>query len=337
MPSSFFGAVPRTVLGAAAYAAATLIPGPTFYSDETPYGAASVEETDQKNFSASLLAQLKWAAIELPTNFEPFPEDGRLRDGGMEYRRSLNGHVYSSVVGLAWEGSTFENTFKDPLYSAAACDSYIIKHFRAMQVWGALHETVHYIARRFGIVDIFYKNEVFWTKMAKSHSKGEIITLASNIDERIADTAADLYILSNYRDPTSVKVWQDWRLADLKLTPRPRSDEENLFIPDGRVTHYTLTSIAAAAEAFDRRPLYRQTIVNTTLQAAQIIKAQIVEPAFPSEMKLAAKAVSYWDLKGMIAVPDTEEGREIRKLELASDQARTRLCNGTYEREGLRR
>jgi hypothetical protein len=124
----------------------------------------------------------------------------------------------------------------------------------ATQVFIALHETSHFVAASLGlngqVLKAMMRNDPVPLKGAMRDG------LEANARERLADTAASLYFLSNYRDADTVKAFQDFRQA----IPEP--------------THYTTSSIAAAQTAFVSHPRYGMSIVDAGKWAAQIISSQ---------------------------------------------------------------
>lgn len=85
--------------------------------------------------------------------------------------------------------------------------------------------------------------------------------MAVQIQERIADASATLYILSNYTDtPRALKYVRDYSLF------------RQAHYMD--TVHDTSSSIEAAITAFKRHPIKGLSIVQTTQLASKIIKAQ---------------------------------------------------------------
>ena len=79
--------------------------------------------------------------------------------------------------------------------------------------------------------------------------------LAINVNERLADAAATLYILSNYGDGRDL----------IKMV-------ENYRNSSSEPSHYTASTISKAVEAFDAHPRHHLSIVEATDMAADIIR-----------------------------------------------------------------
>lgn len=119
------------------------------------------------------------------------------------------------------------------------------------RVFAALHETAHYVNARKG----------FSTEIAKEIESKERVAnnekslLEINVNERIADATATLYILSNYEDGQSLITMV-----------------ENFRNASSEPSHYTASTIAKAVEAYQANPHKGISIVEATAIAADIIR-----------------------------------------------------------------
>jgi hypothetical protein len=310
-----------------------------------PYGAATLEATDQKLLTESLLAQVKAYGLKPPAKTNLFPRDKSwLPQKFHDLKRWFNDRALGhdprlikenpgvaqtgydfrkdSITGFARDGDEryiMRRDLEMPPYSGS-CHSIIDRDFDAYRVVEEVHEFTHYVVNRMGLSEktlqkVLTNETLRGETRPDLNSFAEIDLMRDNIEERIADASAVLYIKSNYGSSAPLDQMPDWRQTEISA-----------HTPD----HFTSSSIAVALADFGRNPVRGMTIIEAVQRATDIVAAQ---PELWEELKhfdAAAREVvrGIKPAVGDKSSPayDEKAYAEIRAQERVSFDARNRIC-----------
>jgi hypothetical protein len=233
---------------------ATLSPG----SPLKPYGAATLEQTDTAALSRSLADQAKAQGIT-HAELNLFPD--RLPEGQHQAEMDYSDRGY--VVNGLLSGPAGLRYIEQPMLPAArswiitalcrcaSTGSEIVASFKKQRIFAGLHEYFHMVAKFSG--DYLSAKCLGMNEELIPRSVG----VRCSYNERISDTAAILYIQSDYRDPGNYPAMEEY-IRSVEMQP----------------THYTVSSIAAAMEAYRKHPRPGLTGEQIEHWAVEIVNSQ---------------------------------------------------------------
>ena len=251
------------------------------------YGAASLGQADTTALSRSLADQLHRSGLPQPEiNLFPdsIPEGMAQANTYYPSKPGQNYRVYGLLGGQ--QGLDFlrqmvlKSTSSPLLTSLCRCGSSpaaLEKTIKEFRVFTALHETSHMVAQAMGLNPRISYTENYNCRQPRYGRD-------CNIAERIADTSASLYTLSNF--PGSSRY------------PAVIGNSRSMVMEP---THYTASSIDLGIKEFQAKPKFGLSIVETVTWASRLIGAQ---PGLSEEYDYAAIGYANIYIQSVKMVPD---------------------------------
>lgn len=292
----------------------------------TPYGAERLSNTDLHKLTDSLRQQLIAAGQNIPDIFTPFPKKSH---GDPVMTLGANGTQPVAVIGETEKKPYLEQIHPDfdRLFAGQQPCSLLtlLDKFTAWRVFVGLHEVAHDVAiqsQKDGAnLNMYVFNNInkvpvadtatylatlqeFPSEKASERTLVAEATVA-NVPERLADTAAALYILSNYRDIEDSKAFlRD--IMDFRTSYYLGGNTASVNHPQEWIISWnrgnTASSIQAAIDAYQVSPRQGMSIIEATQMAASVIvnqpefKKSIHEMAVDITDKMSAKAVLWFGI-----------------------------------------
>jgi hypothetical protein len=231
---------------------------------KAPYSARTIAELDLGLLEQSISSQLRddlGTDIEKIKIFDLFNAKDRLESGYSDSK-------HKEIVGIN-DAYFLAELLKDksaalqsPSVDKAACENLDIHALyghlmKAVKIQAALHEVFHFIDEKLHVTKGLVKH------LSREKGSGTFALNDTNIRERLADTAAVIYLLANIEDHSEIKELNDYLIH-----------YRNLNLPHN-ADHMSANSIEAAIKYFDAAPQKGLSLVQSIRTAAEIIGKQL--------------------------------------------------------------
>lgn len=231
-----------------------------------PYGTRDFNSIEPVAFQANIISQLQGHGFSPDKNkITLFPDSPPKNPGTYNF---VDGTITGTQTNYL---QFFVGNYNAPIFAnLPTCKDGAMSKYngRAAQIFNALHETAHYVDHQSGWLSskVLAKLEDHADHEYREFGNPKPLLDQENIRERLADTAAALYIMSNFENQNELKEFILFKAASRGAYPQPA--HYHYF------DHDTMSSTMAGIKAFNKNQRLGISIVEATQWAAEIIAKQ---------------------------------------------------------------